>query len=219
MTAAVKSAAGRDEILAAATDMFAEAGYDAVSMSTIAERAGTSKANVFHHFGSKDGLYLEVMRAACKVFAQSIEAAGHVEGGFDERLRTLVRQDLEVMCANPDRSHLILREVMESGECRGRALASEVFEDQFGEIVALFRAGREAGAFRDDVPAELAATMMIACNVFLFQSRSVLRYLPGIDFVDDPERYAALVSRVLLNGLERRAEPGSTEYATQGNET
>lgn len=215
-TAPENRIAGRDEILAAATDMFGEAGYDAVSMSTIAKRAGTSKANVFHHFGSKDGLYLEVMRAACKVFAQSIEAAAHVEGGFDERLRTLIKQDLALMRANPDRSHLILREVLESGECRGRALAGEVFEGQFGEIVELFQAGREAGAFRDDVPSELAATMMIACNVFLFQSQNVLRHLRGIDFVDDPERYAALVSRVLLKGLER---PGRAETVTKENET
>jgi len=214
-TAPTSRAAGRDEILAAATDMFGEAGYDAVSMSTIAERAGTSKANLFHHFGSKDCLYLEVMRAACKVFAQSIDAAARVEEGFDERLRTLIQQDLALMRANPDRSHLILREVLESGECRGRALAGKVFEDQFGEIVELFRLGREAGALCDDVPAELAATMMIACNVFLFQSQNVLRYLPGVDFVDDPERYAALVSRVLLRGVER---PGGAETVTKENE-
>lgn len=208
------AATGREEILAAATDLFGEAGFDAVSIAAIARRAGTSKANVFHHFGSKEGLYLEVMRAACKVFSRVLEDVHRDDGDFDERLRTLIRRDIEVMRANPDRSHLIMREVLESGESRGRALASEVFEDQFRELVALFEEGCSAGAFRSDVPAGLAATVMIACNVFLFQSQNVLRHLPGVDFVDDPDHYATLVSRVMLDGLRRRPEP-----ATKGSKT
>lgn len=207
------STTGRAEILAAATDLFGRAGFDAVSISSIASQAGTSKANVFHHFCSKEGLYLEVMRAACKVFARALDEAQDAAGGFDERLRTLIHHDIEIMRANPDRAHLILREVLESGPSRGRALAGEVFDDQFRELVSMFEQGRAAGAFRDDVPAPLAATMMIACNVFLFQSRNVLRHLPGIDFVDDPDRYATLVSRVLLEGLHCRPEP-----AGKGNE-
>lgn len=197
---------GRAEILASATDLFGEAGFDAVSISTIAQRAGTSKANVFHHFGSKEQLYLEVMRAACKLFSRAVEEAGNDGHDCAERLRTLIRRDIELMRANPDRSHLIMREVLESGESRGRALASEVFEDQFTELVALFEEGHAAGSFRSDVPAGLAATVMIACNVFLFQSQNVLRHLPGVDFVDDPDRYAALVSDLMLNGLRRRSE-------------
>jgi len=204
-------ATGRDEILAAATDLFGEAGFDAVSISAIARRAGTSKANVFHHFGSKERLYLAVMRSACQVFSRALEDAADADGDFGERLRTLIRHDLELMRANPDRSHLIMREVLESGESRGRALAGEVFEDQFAELVALFDAGRDAGVFRRDVPAELAATVMIACNVFLFQSQNVLRHLPNVDFVDDPDRYAALVSRVMLDGLRRRPETATRE--------
>lgn len=197
---------GRAEILASATDLFGEAGFDAVSISTIARRAGTSKANVFHHFGSKEQLYLEVMRAACKLFSRAVEEAGNDGHDCAERLRTLIRRDIELMRANPDRSHLIMREVLESGESRGRALASEVFEDQFSELVALFEEGCAAGSFRSDVPAGLAATVMVACNVFLFQSQNVLRHLPGVDFVDDPDRYAALVSDLMLDGLRRRSE-------------
>lgn len=206
--------AGRAEILAAATDLFGESGFDAVSISTIAGKAGTSKANVFHHFGSKESLFLEVMRAACEVFGRALEDAVDAEGGFDERLRTYLRRDIELMRANPDRAHLIMREVLESGPRRGRALAEEVFHDHFVELVSLVEEGQAAGAFRADLPASLAATVMVAGNVFLFQSQNVLRHLPGIDFVDDPDRYAALVSRILLDGLRPRSLPDS-----QGTQT
>ena len=199
--------AGRGDILAAATDLFAESGYDAVSISAIARRAGTSKANVFHHFGCKDALYLEVMRAACRTFE---DVLSELDGGVDRcgvRLRRFAQRDLEQLRAAPDRAHLILREVLESGPSRGRALATEVFDENFGELVGLFREGMASGEFTDEVPPALAASMLVACNVFLFQSQHVLRHLPGVDFVDDPERYADLVSRVLLDGLRRR-EPG-----------
>lgn len=198
--------AGRDEILRSATDLFGESGFDAVSINAIANRAGTSKANVFHHFGSKERLYLTVMRDACGRFAGSIAALGDATRPFAERVADFVREDLATMRSQPDQSHLILREILESGPCRGRTLASDVFDEQFGSIVQLFRDGQANGEVSADVPAALAASMLIACNVFLFQSQHVLRHLPGVDFVDDPDRYAALVSRVLIDGLRVREE-------------
>jgi TetR/AcrR family transcriptional regulator len=203
---AKNAAAGREDILRAATDLFGEAGFDAVSINAIARSAATSKANVFHHFGSKEQLYLAVMREACGQFAGVIDTLGEGGGGFGERVAAFVREDLATMRSQPDQSHLILREILESGPCRGRALAGEVFDEQFGRIVELFRDGQAAGEVAVDVPPALVASMLIACNVFLFQSQHVLRHLPGVDFVDDPDRYAALVSRVLFDGLRVRED-------------
>ncbi|HSH42798.1 MAG TPA: TetR/AcrR family transcriptional regulator [Arenicellales bacterium] len=204
-----KTATGRDEILAAATDLFGEAGFDAVSISSIAAKAGTSKANVFHHFGCKEKLYLEVMRMACQGFAGAHDSGSAGAGAFGERLSALLRHDIEFMRANPDRSHVILREVLESGDSRGRALAGDVFAEQFADLVALFEEAQANGGIRREVPAELAAIVLIACKVFLFQSQNVLRHLPGVDFVDDVDRYSQMVSDVLLEGLRHRPESAS----------
>lgn len=196
--------AGRDEILRAATDLFAESGFDAVSMKSIAVRAGTSKANLFHHFGSKDALYLAVMRDACGRFETSIDVLEGDHHDFGQRLADFVREDLAAMAAQSDYSHLILREILDSGPRRGQALATEVFDQAFGRIVAVLERGQTRGEVTNDVPPALAASMLIACNVFMFQSQHVLKHLPGVDFVDDPERYAALVGRVLFDGLRPR---------------
>lgn len=203
--------AGRAEILSAATDLFAECGYDGVSINAIAGRAGTSKANVFHHFGSKDALYLETMRSACGKFEPVLDRLQDADRGFGERLCQFVRDDLGQMFAEPDRARLILREVLESGPSRGRELATEVFDEHFARLVEMFRDGQRAGVLTDEVPPALAASMAIACNVFLFQSQHVLRHLSGVDFVDDTERYAALVSRVLLEGLTDRENVRGTD--------
>ena len=57
---------GEQAILEAAEILFADKGFDAVSMSAIARLAETSKPNIYHHFKSKHGLYLAVMQTAAR---------------------------------------------------------------------------------------------------------------------------------------------------------
>lgn len=196
--------AGRDEILEVASDLFGEKGYGGVSMSAIATRAGASKANVFHHFGSKHALYLEVMRAARAYFEPGTANLIAQNSDFEERLRKLIRRDFERLRAHPDRARLILREILDSGPSRGQTLASEVFSEHFVELAGLFEQGQADGAVAGDIPPALATTLVIACNTILFESQHVVRHLPGVDFVDAGERYAELVTRVLLEGLRNQ---------------
>ena len=51
----------RDAIAVAARAQFAETGYDRATMRAIAQRAGVDPALVVHFFGSKEGLFREVM--------------------------------------------------------------------------------------------------------------------------------------------------------------
>ncbi|MFJ2897775.1 TetR/AcrR family transcriptional regulator [Streptomyces sp. NPDC087218] len=55
------SAATRQRLLEAARDLFAERGYEATTVRSIAERAGANQALLFRYFGSKQGLLTEVV--------------------------------------------------------------------------------------------------------------------------------------------------------------
>ncbi|WP_278045277.1 TetR/AcrR family transcriptional regulator [Actinomadura roseirufa] len=52
----------REEILAAARDLFAEKGYDGASLRAIARAAGVDPALVHHFFGNKEGVFVAAMR-------------------------------------------------------------------------------------------------------------------------------------------------------------
>jgi AcrR family transcriptional regulator len=52
----------RERIFAAATEVFAERGYDAASMGEIAARAGVVASVIYHHVGSKRDLAIELLR-------------------------------------------------------------------------------------------------------------------------------------------------------------
>jgi AcrR family transcriptional regulator len=53
------AAATRQALLAAATGLFAERGYDRTTVRDIATRAGVNQALLFRYFGSKEALFAE----------------------------------------------------------------------------------------------------------------------------------------------------------------
>lgn len=57
----------RDAILAAATEVFREAGYERASMAMIAERAGASKTTLYGYFPSKEELFWDAMVGAMQI--------------------------------------------------------------------------------------------------------------------------------------------------------
>jgi AcrR family transcriptional regulator len=56
----------RDSIIAVAAEAFAQEGYGATSMSTIAARLGGSKATLYKYFPSKEQLFEAVMQSRCE---------------------------------------------------------------------------------------------------------------------------------------------------------
>jgi AcrR family transcriptional regulator len=52
----------RDRVLAVAAQLFAEHGFDAVSVREICEAAGVSKPVLYYHFGNRDGVVIAAMQ-------------------------------------------------------------------------------------------------------------------------------------------------------------
>ena len=77
---------GEKAILEAAEILFAEKGFDAVSMSAIARLANTSKPNIYHHFKNKNELYLAVMKAAVHRSSVLLDTLEDAPGSFSQHL-------------------------------------------------------------------------------------------------------------------------------------
>ena len=66
----------RNDLIEVALQCFAEHGYDGTSIRMIAQRAGRPLSLISHHFGGKEGLYLEVFRClTSSSFATLVAAA------------------------------------------------------------------------------------------------------------------------------------------------
>jgi AcrR family transcriptional regulator len=70
---ATGKAATQARILAAATELFIERGYDGTTMPEVAERAGVGRATVFWHFSDKASLFREAFTRMCAPFRESLE--------------------------------------------------------------------------------------------------------------------------------------------------
>lgn len=192
---------GARSILDAAAEVFATASFDSVSVADIAARANVSKANVFHHFASKEALYLEVMREACKGHAEFTEALIDEDTASAEKLRRLIAFDFEDLFGNEQRSQLVLREVLNTGSRSGRNLVGPVFQRNFVAVTAVIRQGQKRGEFRRAFDPAVAAWMLGASVMMFFQNRGIMGQLPGFENARSPAEYADKVFETLLNGL------------------
>ena len=64
------SAATRQALIKAATVLFAQNGYEGASVRAIVGRARANQAAITYHFGGKEGLYMEVLKAAFEAFTR-----------------------------------------------------------------------------------------------------------------------------------------------------
>jgi TetR/AcrR family transcriptional regulator len=190
-----------ERILVAAESLFAEHGFDAVSMSAIGEAAGVSKANVFHHFTSKNDLYVAVLHNACRATVQHLDDLSKNVAPLTDRLPQFAHAHLENLLEHGQLARLMLRELLGDNPRRGQELAEKVYGEKFSRFVAILRAGQQAGELRTDIDPAMVATMLIGSNVFFFESRDVLRHFPDVTFTQQPKRYSTMLADILLHGI------------------
>jgi AcrR family transcriptional regulator len=68
----------RERILKAARSLFADRGYQDTSIRAVVAKARVNQAAINYHFGGKDGLYREVLRAAIRALTE--HQLAHAEG-------------------------------------------------------------------------------------------------------------------------------------------
>lgn len=190
-----------ERILAAAEKLFSELGYDAVSMNAIAESAGVSKANIFHHFNCKNTLYLAVVKDACKEMQTRVQSIEESHLSIVERLTHLARTQLQFMLEHGQTTRLILRELLKNRPEHGRELAEQVFGQNFARMVDMIREGQCSGELRAEIDPATVAVMLVAINVYFFEARDILRHYPAVDFADDPDRYSQKMLQLMLGGI------------------
>lgn len=190
-----------ERILAVAETLFAQQGFAAVSMNAIAEAAGVCKANVFHHFTSKNDLYLAVLRNACKDSSQHLDELGSDQLPLADRLAQFAQAHLRTIFEHAQVTRLSLRELLNNDSRHGQELAEKVYGEKFSRFVAILRAGQAAGALRKDIDPAVVATVLLGANLFFFQARAVLQHFPDVSFTQQPERYSNLLTDILLHGI------------------
>lgn len=77
---AAAAAATAREVLAAARDLFASRGFAQVSLDDVAQSAGVTRGAVYHHYGSKKGLFRAVVTQLQSDVGDAVLAAAENAG-------------------------------------------------------------------------------------------------------------------------------------------
>ena len=141
------------EILTAAFEVFAEAGYERTTIADVGERAGVSPALVVHYFGSKGDLFGAVIQDRFASFVAGEEAllASH-RGTYRDLLHQLVRRFWEHLWA-PGSIELTLAVKTKRSEFPECArMLSELGGRWRRLIEGVLEAGMQQGEFRISGP-------------------------------------------------------------------
>lgn len=137
-----------DRLLEAAAGLFAERGFHGSTSRDIAERAGANLASANYHFGSKEALYLAVLRTHFATVREHLERGRALlePGALDDKSRAeleeLLRRRIQTMTAfllgPPPARHaqLLIREMIDPSEALP-VIVEEFIRPQTAEMSAL----------------------------------------------------------------------------------
>ncbi|MGB6068560.1 MAG: TetR family transcriptional regulator [Desulfomonilaceae bacterium] len=80
----------RDQLLQAATDLFATKGFRGTSIRDIANITSTSLSNIYHYFGSKEGLVLAILERFSREIVTELKRISELDLDPLERFELLV---------------------------------------------------------------------------------------------------------------------------------
>ena len=200
----------RRQIIREATTLFLEKGYAATSMSTLAKACGIQKASLYHHFPTKEALFVA---CATDGFDEAIAelAAIRTDPSLDddERFRRAVhaiyRINIDSACG---RMAPLIAEVSRTIPAVARAFHDEFIMHQHVHMNGIIDDGIARGSF--SVPERLGFEHMIFGPVVsLSLEREMFTTFDKIDAMRPVERirdeHAALLLRLLHGGGARPA--------------
>ena len=146
-------------LISIGAEVFAEHGFHATTLDSIAGVAGIRRASLLHHFPGKQVLYnavLDTIVGDLNAFVADARTAG---GDFVTKLDDLGFRMVTYLGARPGVGRLLMRELVDGGPyfcgCGEKPIMDTL------EITAEFlKAGMEAGAFRVQDPKQLALSIV-----------------------------------------------------------
>jgi TetR/AcrR family transcriptional regulator, cholesterol catabolism regulator len=88
----------REEILAAAVDLFWSKGYHATSMNDVADAMDMRKASLYHHIDSKQTLLFEISVSSMRHITDALAATNEVRG--EKRLQDIIVRHLQALLSD-----------------------------------------------------------------------------------------------------------------------
>ena len=150
-------------ILATASRLFAEKGYSQTTTAEIAREAGVAEGTLYHHFGSKDGIFLTLFDETMEGYLAGVEALLARETTGKVTLTAFVRFHFGYVSLRKEQYLILLRDFpvhLSAEHFSGRSPQREKLDrvtELFSRILAR---GKADGTLHLPFPARETAEML-----------------------------------------------------------
>lgn len=148
----------RQQILDRTIEVFADLGLEGTSLRAIGEAIGVSHAALRRYFDTREDLFLEVLREKDR---QAVVEARDSDAGpldFGSHLEAYAKRAPGLMALR----HSMVARALEPDNEHSLEFFVERYRSLRDEALVILRVARAAGSLRDDIPIEVAASLLIA---------------------------------------------------------
>jgi AcrR family transcriptional regulator len=138
-------------VLAAASHVFADVGYEKATLEDVAREVGINRATLYYYVGTKEELLVSLLSEPIATVTSRLEEDAGRDAPADEKLAAALRGYVKTLDEHPE-LFIFLSENVHTAMTGPEAeeLVSEA--DRYGRILTdVIRDGQKTGVFRDDV--------------------------------------------------------------------
>lgn len=162
----------RVSILEAAEKLFSELGYEGASTRQIAKEAGANMAMINYYFGSKEGVFMEIMGQRVSDFKHQLKEINEMEATVMEKLLLVVERYASRILCNLTFHKMMQRELSLPQRPEMFSTIKSAMLENMLVIEGIITEGIEEGTFRKvDVRMLIATVMGTISNVAISPSK------------------------------------------------
>jgi AcrR family transcriptional regulator len=176
----------RSRLLAAGVRLFSARGFHGVAVDEIVAAATCNKRMLYHYFGDKEGLYVEVLRHVYARMEAAEMAPLPATATTEQAIRAVIARHFEFLAENPAFVKLLLWENLNEGRLLAKhpgLLSKAPIIERLREIL---ERGRDRGELAGVGDVRHLLVLMIGMCFIYFSNRHTLRQAVGLD-ADRPE--------------------------------
>lgn len=201
----------RHDILNAARSLFAKKGFEAISVREIAKESGQNISMISYYFGSKEGLYKEIIGGHIQMVGGEIRKLFQINSGkeltaklFRSDLKSLVTIIVGMKYGNPEMISIMQRE-----KVNGLPFARELHEKMVGpiaeQVIAVLKEAQKKKIIRSgfDVGAFLGILFESIIGYMTSQDCGLIVLKGSYELPKDKDKFIDFLTDLFLQGIKK----------------
>ena len=186
----------REDILSLAIPLFAQSGFDGVSIRTVAKQIELTPAALYYHFKDKEELYYEAVKHAFETKTSAAQDLIKNDASAIDNLESFIAWFVETLNRDSNFQKLLQWVLLDSNPKRMQSLVKDIFADLF---LTTRKLAESFGRSYDPHMLSISIIGLVLCH---FQSEQGRQFLPGNEALHDkPSVISAHIINLLKNGL------------------